>query len=92
MPARGPVTHARAMTLYLLQHRHAQDECAAAFASWKGFDSPLRESSAWCSCLSGGHQLWFMVEAGDGNAALAHLPRYLAERSEAVRVTKLSLP
>jgi hypothetical protein len=80
------------MALYLLQHRHEPAECAASFAAWKGFDSPLRETPAWCSCPTGGHHLWFMVDAADGDTALGQLPRYLAERSEAIRVDELSIP
>jgi hypothetical protein len=92
MPARRPLTHARAMAMYLLQHRHEPAGCAAAFAAWKGFDSPLRGRPAWCSCPKGGHQLWFIVEAVDGDTALGQLPRYLAERSEAVRVAEVPIP
>jgi hypothetical protein len=78
--------------MYLLQHRHEPAECAAAFAAWKGFDSPLRERPAWCSCPLGGHQLWFIVEAFDGSSALGQLPLYLAERSEAFRVAEVPIP
>jgi hypothetical protein len=92
MPPGRPFTHPRAMALYLLQHRHQATECATAFAAWKGFDSPLRETAAWCSCLTGGHQLWFMVEASDDTTALGQLPRYLAVRTEAVRVAEVSIP
>ena len=92
MPAGLPSTHARAMALYLLQHRHEPAECAATFSAWKGFDSPLREGSAWCSCPTGGHQLWFVVEAADGDTALGQVPRYIAERSEAVRVAEVRIP
>jgi hypothetical protein len=80
------------MALYLLQHQHEPAECAATFAAWKGFDSPLRERPAWCSCPAGGHQLWFMVEAPDDGAALVQLPRYLAVRSKLVRVAEVSIP
>jgi hypothetical protein len=80
------------MASYLLQHQHEPGECAATFAAWKGFDSPLRERLAWCSCPAGGHQLWFMVEAPDDGAALGQLPRYLAVRSKLVRVAEVSIP
>ena len=92
MPAGQPSDHARPMALYLLQHRHEPAECAATFAAWKGFDSPLREGSAWCSCPDGGHQLWFVVDAADGDAALGQVPRYLAERTEVVRVAEVRIP
>jgi hypothetical protein len=29
------------MQFFLLHHRHEPHECAAAFAAWQGFDSPL---------------------------------------------------
>jgi hypothetical protein len=80
------------MALYVLHHRHEPAECAATFAAWNGFDSPLREGSAWCSCPTGGHRLWFLVEAADGDAALGQLPRYLAERTEAIRVAEARIP
>jgi hypothetical protein len=80
------------MALYVLQHRHQPAECPAAFAAWNGFDSPLREASAWSSCPTGGPHLWFLVEAADGDTALGQLPRYLAERTEAVRVTAVRMP
>ena len=92
MPAGLPAAHARTMALYLLQHRHEPAECGATFAAWKGFDSPLREGPAWCSCPTGGHRLWFVVEAADGDTALGQLPRYLAERSEALRVAEVTIP
>lgn len=92
MPAGLPSTDARAMGLYLLHHRHQPAECATTFAAWKGFDSPLREGSAWCSCSSGGHHLWFVVDAADSETALGQLPRYLAERCEAIRVAEVRIP
>ena len=80
------------MPRFLLRHHHEPSECPAAFAAWNGFDSPLREGSAWCSCPTGGHHLWFLVEAPDAKTALGQLPRYLAQRSEAVRVAEVSIP
>jgi hypothetical protein len=80
------------MALYLLEHRHGPTECGAAFASWKGFDSPLRETQTWCSCLSGDHGLWFVTDAPDDATALGLLPRYLAERTHVLRVTEVSIP
>ena len=48
--------------------------------------------SAWCSCPTGGHRLWFLVEAADADTALGQLPHYLAERTEAIRVAKVKIP
>lgn len=87
-----PFTHCRAMPLYLFHHRHEPGECGAAFAAWKGFDSPLRERPAWCSCLTGGHRLWIVADAPDDTTALSLLPGFLADRSDVFRVAEVSIP
>jgi hypothetical protein len=80
------------MTRFLLHHRHEARECRAAFAAWKGFQSPLRHRSTTGSCLSGGHEIWWELEAATEEAALGHLPRYVAERTEAIRVSDVRVP
>jgi hypothetical protein len=80
------------MPLYVLDHRHEPGECAAAFASWRGFDSPLRHQVTVASCRSGGHAIWWQVEAGDEAEALTQLPRYVAERTSAVQVNEVEIP
>jgi hypothetical protein len=80
------------MPQFLLQHRHEARECDAAFAAWSGFDSPLRRSVAASSCLTGGHELWWRVEAHDQRAALALLPPYVARRTAAVAVRDFLIP
>ena len=80
------------MPQFLLQHRHAAAECAAAFAAWRGFDSPLRHHDAPSTCLAGGHAVWWQVEAHDHRAALALLPAFVASRTEAVAVRDVRIP
>jgi hypothetical protein len=80
------------MPNFLLQHRHAAAECAAAFAAWRGFESPLRHHDAPSTCLAGGHSVWWRVEAADHRAALAFLPAYVAARTEAVAVRDVRIP
>jgi hypothetical protein len=80
------------MPTYLLEHRHEAAECAAASAAWRGFESPLRGTATVSTCLSGGHRLWWRVEAADEGAALAQLPPYVAARTAAVRVREIALP
>jgi hypothetical protein len=77
---------------FLLHHRHTADECAASFAAWKGIKSPLRRRSAHSTCLAGGHALWWIVEAADGDAALALLPAFVARRSVATEVRRVRIP
>jgi hypothetical protein len=38
------------MPFFLLHHQHQPHECAAAFAAWQGFDSPLRHGRVPSSC------------------------------------------
>jgi hypothetical protein len=38
------------------------------------------------SCAAGGHDVWWIVEAESGDAALAILPHYLAQRCDVVPV------
>ena len=77
---------------FMLSHRHQPGECQVVFASWKGFQSPLRGHSTLGSCVEGGHSLWWTVEAGDAGAALAQLPPYVAERTEVSPVREVPIP
>jgi hypothetical protein len=63
-----------------------------AFAAWQGFDSPLRRHAAPSTCLSGGHAIWWCVDAADHAAALALLPRYVAERTTPIEVRDIEIP
>jgi hypothetical protein len=80
------------MPRFLLHHRHEARECPAAFAAWKGFESPLRHRATIGSCLSGGHEIWWELEAASAVSALGHLPRYVAERTEAIRISDVHVP
>jgi hypothetical protein len=80
------------MPRFLLCHRHTPEECGAAVVSWRGFDSPLRGGTATASCQYGGHQVWWDTEAPDRETALAVLPRFVAQRTEVVRVADLDIP
>ncbi len=63
-----------------------------AFAAWNGFDSPLRHQPTLGSCPTGGHMLWWEVEAQDAASALAFLPPYVADRTEVVVVRPVEIP
>jgi hypothetical protein len=80
------------MHSYLLHHRHDPDECGAVFASFKGYRSPLRHQSTLASCRSGGHAIWWTVEASSEQDALALLPSYVAERTTATSVSEVEIP
>ena len=80
------------MPSFLLHHRHAPDECRAAFAAWKGFDSPLRHHLAASTCLAGGHAVWWRVDAPNPGAALALLPSYVAARTHPTEVRDVRIP
>jgi hypothetical protein len=80
------------MSRYLLQHHHEPRECGVVFASFKGHSSPLRHRATLASCRSGGHAIWWEVEAESEEAALAQLPAYVAERTFATRVSEVQIP
>ncbi len=86
------------MATFLLSHRHAPAECRFAFAAWRGFDSPLRHSSALATCggapEQGGaeHMLIWTVEAESDAQAMSLLPPWLAERTEVRLVGEVSIP
>jgi hypothetical protein len=44
------------------------------------------------SCVFGGHAIWWTVEAGSEEEALALLPVYVAERTTATPVREVEIP
>jgi hypothetical protein len=77
---------------FILSHRHRPQECAIAIAAWKAFPSPLRRSRPLGSCATGGHRVWWTVQAPDLDAALALLPAYVADRTVAEEVREVPIP
>jgi hypothetical protein len=82
----GPVSR------YLLQHLHEPHECGVVFAAFKGHQSPLRHQATLASCSSGGHAIWWTVEAASEHEALALLPFYVAARTTVARVSEVEIP
>jgi hypothetical protein len=80
------------MPVFLLHHQHEPRECAAAFAAWSGFESPLRRRTVESTCLTGGHALWLRVQAPDHASALAQLPRFVAERTTSTEIREIQIP
>ncbi len=80
------------MARFILNHRHGEGECRAAYAAWNGFESPLRHGEALASCGRSGHRIFWTVEARDEREALAQLPPYLASRTEAAEVREVAIP
>ena len=80
------------MTRYLLEHRHEPQECGVVFASFKGHKSPLRHRATLTSCRSGGHAIWWTVEAASEADALELLPYYVAERTTVAHVSEVEIP
>ena len=80
------------MSRYLLHHQHEPHECGVVFAAFRGFESPLRHEATLGSCRSGGHSIWWTVEATSEESALALLPFYVAERTRATAVSEVQIP
>lgn len=77
---------------FILCHEHRPEECRIAIAAWKGYRSPLRGGRPFGLCASGGHGLWWTVQATDGAAALAQLPAYVADRKFAQELREVPIP
>jgi len=80
------------MAHYLLQHHHEPHECGVVFASFRGHESPFRHRSTLASCRSGGHAIWWTVEAATEQDALGLLPAYVADRTTAASVSEVDIP
>ena len=80
------------MSLFLIHHRHEPDDCGAVFASFRGFDSPLRHQRTLASCRQGGHAIWWSVDAATAAEALGLLPYYVGERASVTRVDEIEIP
>jgi hypothetical protein len=80
------------MPKYLLHHLHEPDECGVAFASFRGHASPLRHLQTVASCRSGGHAIWWTVDAAGADDALELLPYFVAHRTTATRVDEIEIP
>jgi hypothetical protein len=80
------------MHRYLLHHRHEPEECGVGFASFRGHRSPLRHRPTLASCRSGGHAIWWTVEAATEHDALAQLPPFVAERTTVTSVSEVQIP
>jgi hypothetical protein len=80
------------MAHYLLHHHHEPHECGVVFASFKGHESPLRHRPTVASCHSGGHAIWWTVDAATERDALGLLPAYVADRTTATSVSEVDIP
>jgi len=80
------------MPQYLLRHRHGPAECGVVYASFRGTGSPLRHRETLASCRSGGHEVWWTVDAASAEQALGLLPPYVATRTTVTRVDSVKIP
>jgi hypothetical protein len=80
------------MSRYLLHHHHEPHECGVVFAAFRGFASPLRHQATLASCRSGGHSIWWTVEASNEEHVLALLPFFIAERTTVTPVGEVQIP
>jgi hypothetical protein len=77
---------------FLIHHRHEPSECAAVYASFQGFVTPLRHRLAAASCDHGGHDIWWFVEAETSARATDLVPAYVARRSAVARIERVRIP
>ena len=75
------------MAVFLLHHEHEPHECAAVFAAWTGFYSPVESS-----CLTDGHAPRWRVQAPDRASTLAQLPGYVVARTTTNEFREIHVP
>jgi hypothetical protein len=92
MSARACGGSIRSMARYLLCHRHQPRECGIVFAAFKGHQSPLRHRAALASCHTGGHEIWWTVQAETEAEAARLLPFYVAQLTTITRVREVEIP
>jgi hypothetical protein len=80
------------VSCYLLHHRHQPRECGVVFASFRGHESPLCHRATVASCRSGGHEIWWTVEAASEDDAMRLLPAYVADRTTVAHVSEVEIP
>jgi hypothetical protein len=80
------------MPTYMLSHQHGARECGVVFAAFKGYQSPLRHHTTLASCGSGGHAIWWTVDAASEKDALSQLPDYVAARTAVAQVSEVPIP
>ena len=80
------------MPRYLVHHRHEPHECGVAFTAFRATRAGFASRPTLASCASGGHAIWWAVEAATETEALALLPFFVAERSTATRVSEVEIP
>jgi hypothetical protein len=76
----------------LLHNEHRPAECGAVFASFAGHVSPLRHQPTIGSCRSGGHAIWWDVDAASEAEALDLLPTYVAQRTTVTAIATVAIP
>ena len=57
----------------------------------QGHDSTLRRQATVASCHTGGHEIWWTVDAACEHGALALLPFYVAQRTTATQVKDIEI-
>ena len=92
MSRRRSATMMGRVPVYVLHHRHDAADCAASYAAWKGFHSPLRRTTALSSCVAGGHEIWWKVTAPSAKEAESLLPRYVALRTAVTEMREVFIP
>jgi hypothetical protein len=89
---------------FMLIHKHTPAECNVAYAAWNGFDSPLRGQPVQSTCARhqsdpasaapnrpAVHEIWWNTHAPDIVSAMAQLPPYVKDRTQAREVSDVTI-
>ena len=80
------------MPRFLIHHRHAAARVRRRVRGLPGPREPAPPPPTLASCASGGHAIWWTVEAATEADALALLPFFVAERSTVAAVSEVEIP
>ena len=80
------------MPCFLLHHLHEADECGVVFATLPRHDRTHQRPPNIPTSRTGGHAIWWRVEADSKDDALALLPFFVSVRTTVTKVSEVTIP
>lgn len=78
------------MPRYVAIHKHQAEECQAVFDDLKNAGALLREVSSYCTCPSGDHGGYFVVDATSPEAVEEALPEKMRSGTKVTAAEAIS--
>ncbi len=78
------------MPSYIAVHRHQADDCQAIFDDLKNAGPLLREVPIYCTCPSGDHAGYVVVDAASAEAVLEAMPEKMRSGTTVTAADRIS--